>query len=177
MEDKHEENGGGAGEETGGREIRESDLLRGVKLLREIIDRMQMDVIITTSGDKGKTIFISGPDSGLLLGKKGQTLDALHFIFNRIVHRKLGVRGFMDVDVDGYRSRREKTLRKMALELAEKAKSEGKVIPIKPMNPRERRIVHLALSEVADIRTESLGHGEDRYVQIIPINKEDQTGE
>ena len=177
MEDKHEENGGGVAEETADREIRESDLLRGVKLLREIIDRMQMDVIITTSGGKGRTIFISGPDSGLLLGKKGQTLDALHFIFNRIVHRNLGVRGFMDIDVDGYRSKREKALKILALELAEKAKSEGKVIPIKPMNPRERRIIHLALSEVADIKTESEGQGEDRHVQIIPISVKKQTQE
>jgi len=145
-------------------------MLKGVKILRELIDRMQVNVIITTGGESdNRTIFISGPDSGLLVGKKGQTLDALHFIFNRIVHKQMGVRGFIDLDVDGYRSRREKAIRKMAVDLARKAKQEGKVIPIRPMGARERRIIHLALSEVNGIRTESEGEGKNRHVQIIPL--------
>jgi spoIIIJ-associated protein len=151
--------------------LSESDMLRGVKILRELIDRMQVNVIITTGGESDtRTIFISGPDSGLLVGKRGQTLDALHFVFNRIVHKQMGVRGFIDLDVDGYRSRREKAIRKMAVDLARKAKQEGKVIPIRPMGARERRIVHLALSEVSGIRTESEGEGKDRHVQIIPLH-------
>jgi len=157
-------------EAVGGVPLNESDLLKGVKILRELIDRMQVNVIITTGGGSdNRTISVSGPDSGLLVGKKGQTLDALHFLFNRIVHRRVGIRGFIDLDVDGYRSRREKAIRKMATDLAMKAKQEGKVIPIRPMNARERRIIHMTLSEMSDIKTESEGEGKDRYVQIIPI--------
>lgn len=151
--------------------LSETDLLRGVKILRELIDKMQVDVIITTGGEgASRTIFISGPDSGLLVGKKGQTLDALHFLFNRMVHRQLGLKGFIDLDVDGYRSRREEAIRKMAVDLADRARKEGKVIPIQPMNARERRIVHMALSEMGDVKTESEGIGKDRHVQIIPLN-------
>jgi spoIIIJ-associated protein len=151
--------------------LSETDLLRGVRILRELIDKMQVNVIITSGGDgDSRTLFISGPDSGLLVGKQGQTLDALHSIFNRMIHKQLGVKGFIDLDVDGYRSRREQALRKMAMDLARKAKEEGKVIPIRPMSARERRIVHLALSEVGDIKTQSEGEGKDRHVQIIPLN-------
>lgn len=171
MENETDDKGARNEEDSRNPPLSETDLLKGVRVLREIIDKMQVDVIITTGGEKdNRTIYVSGPDSGLLVGKKGQTLDALHFIFNRIMHRRLGIKGFIDLDVDGYRSRREKAIKKMVLDLAKKAKEEGKVIPIRPMNARERRIVHLALSDMRDVKTESEGEGKDRHVQIIPLD-------
>jgi len=161
-------------DETSLTPLSETDLLKSVKVLRELLDRMQVDVVITTkTQNDARTIFISGPDSGLLVGKQGQTLDALHFIFNRILHRKLGINGFVDIDVDGYRSRRELAIKKMAIELAKKAKKEGKIIPIQPMNARDRRIVHMTLSGMKDIKTESEGSGKDRHVKIIPLKSKD----
>lgn len=158
-----------------GEPITEAHILQGVKILREIIDRMNLDVIIVASKNDSSTISITGPDGGLLVGKKGRTLDELHFLFNRILRRKTGIDGFINIDVNGYRSRREEALKKMAFKLAEKAKREGKVIPIPPMNARSRRIIHLALASDKEVKTESEGEGNRRHVQIIPINIKQKT--
>ncbi len=149
-------------------EVSDADLFKAVRVIREIFDRMGLDVVISTGSAGSKLINVSGPDSGLVVGKHGQTLDALHFVLNRIMHRATGKKGFIDIDVEGYRSRRESAIRAQALEMASRARKEGCVLSFDPMSPRERRIVHMALADEPGIVTESQGTGDRRYVQIIP---------
>ena len=149
-------------------ELGDEDLFKAVRIMRELFERMGLDVVISTGQAGENLINVSGPDSGLVVGKKGQTLDALHFLLNRILHRTTGKRGFIDIDVEGYRSRREKVIKAQAREMAEEARSQGIVLDFDPMSPRERRLVHMALADEPGVRTESRGEGERRYVQVLP---------
>jgi spoIIIJ-associated protein len=154
-------------------QLGEADVFKAVRVVREIFDLMGLDVVISTGPPGSKLINVSGPDSGLVVGKRGHTLDALHFLLNRMMHRATGKKGFIDLDVEGYRSRREDALKAQAVELARQARTEGKVLSFDPMNARERRIVHLALVDEPGVHTESEGSGEDRRVQVFPDEPED----
>ena len=114
---------------------------------------------------------IEGKDAGRIIGKKGQTLSALQFLANRVVNRPGKYRRHVIVDAEGYRARREDTLTTMARRLGKQAVDEGKIITFEPMNPQDRRVVHLALAKFAGVVTKSDGEGEARRVQIIPVRR------
>lgn len=115
---------------------------------------------------------IKGDGSGLLIGKQGQTLDALQYLVNKVVRKpSSGGEGGKRVIVDSerYRERREESLRNMAFRMAEKARNQGKPIMLENMSPRERRIIHMALGELEGIKTESEGQDLERRLVIYPI--------
>jgi spoIIIJ-associated protein len=114
---------------------------------------------------------IEGKDAGRIIGKKGQTLTALQFLANRVVNRPGKRRRHVIVDAEGYRARREDTLTTMARRLGKQAVDEGKIITFEPMNPQDRRVVHLALAKYPGVVTKSDGEGEGRRVQIIPVRR------
>jgi spoIIIJ-associated protein len=114
---------------------------------------------------------IEGKDAGRVIGKKGQTLTALQFLANRVVNRPGRQRRHVIVDAEGYRARREDTLASMAKRLGKQAVDEGKIITFEPMNPQDRRVVHLALAKFPGVVTKSEGEGEARRVQIIPVRR------
>jgi len=114
---------------------------------------------------------IEGKDAGRIIGKKGQTLAALQFLANRVVNRPGKDRRHVIVDAEGYRARREDTLTTMARRLGKQAVDEGKIITFEPMNPQDRRVVHLALAKFPGVVTKSDGEGEARRVQIIPVRR------
>jgi spoIIIJ-associated protein len=114
---------------------------------------------------------IEGKDAGRVIGKKGQTLTALQFLANRVVNRPGKQRRHVIVDAEGYRARREDTLASMAKRLGKQAVDEGKIITFEPMNPQDRRVVHLALAKFPGVVTKSEGEGEARRVQIIPVRR------
>jgi len=114
---------------------------------------------------------IEGKDAGRIIGKKGQTLSALQFLANRVVNRPGKPRRHVIVDAEGYRARREDTLTSMARRLGKQAVEEGKIITFEPMNPQDRRVVHLALAKFPGVVTKSDGEGEARRVQIIPVRR------
>jgi spoIIIJ-associated protein len=114
---------------------------------------------------------IEGKDAGRIIGKKGQTLSALQFLANRVVNRPGKHRRHVIVDAEGYRARREDTLTSMARRLGKQAVDEGKIITFEPMNPQDRRVVHLALAKFPGVVTKSDGEGEARRVQIIPVRR------
>jgi spoIIIJ-associated protein len=114
---------------------------------------------------------IEGKDAGRIIGKKGQTLAALQFLANRVVNRPGKRRRHVIVDAEGYRARREDTLTTMARRLGKQAVDEGKIITFEPMNPQDRRVVHLALAKFPGVVTKSDGEGEGRRVQIIPVRR------
>ena len=114
----------------------------------------------------GLVFDIEGEDAGLLIGRKGETLDTFQFLVRYIVSYKLGGRVNLSVDVEGYQERRRQSLSNMALRVAGRVADTGRSISLEPMSPNERRIVHLALSDHPDVITESDGVGESRQVVI-----------
>ena len=116
----------------------------------------------------GPIIDINGDDSGLLIGRRGQTLQSLQFIVNLIVRNEFGEGVRVVLDVESYRQRRESSLRDMALKVAERVSQTGRSITLEPMSAADRRIVHISLADREDISTESVGFGDDRKVSIIP---------
>jgi len=115
----------------------------------------------------GPIIDLAGEDSGLLIGRRGQTLQALQFLVNLIVRKQFeGVR--VVLDVENYRQRREFQLRDMATKVAARVIQTNRSITLEPMPPADRRIIHTSLTDNPDVSTESTGEGEGRKVTIIP---------
>jgi spoIIIJ-associated protein len=137
-------------------------------LLVHLVDGPQVEEI---RGEDEETIHLSlsAADGGMIIGRRGQTLDALEHLVSRIVFRDDGERGLrIALDVEGYRQRREESLRELAQRLATKAKETGAVVTLNPMSPRDRRIVHLALQADPDVSTVSQGEGSFRRLLITP---------
>ena len=102
----------------------------------------------------------------LLIGRRGETLSALQLLVNLIVSKQTGHREHIIVDAEGYRVRREQNLRSMALRVANQVRRSGHPVVLEAMPPNERRIIHIALAESADISTESTGEGDQRRVVV-----------
>ena len=137
--------------------------------LDEILKLMGMEAEVTTSLEGGRVMAdIKSENGAILIGKKGQTLNALQLIVNLIVNRDEKTRTRVIVDTEGYRQRRENALVKMAREVADEVKSKGKPRELEPMNPAERRVIHLALKNDKDVETTSKGEGNFRRVVVSP---------
>ncbi|NLY75758.1 MAG: protein jag [Firmicutes bacterium] len=108
---------------------------------------------------------INGKDLGILIGKRGQTLDSIQYLVNLAVNKGRTEKERIIVDVAGYRKRREDTLRRLAIKLADKVRREGKKQVLEPMTPHERRIIHSTLQGYKEIMTYS--EGEDPYRHVI----------
>ncbi len=139
----------------------------------ELISLMDVDVMCNLrqaeSEEVGGPLFeIEGDDSGLLIGRKGETLRSLQFMVRFLVSRKTGERANLSVDVEGYDDRRRQSLSNLANRVAQRVVKTGRSIELEPMNPRERRLVHITLAESGDVYTESSGIGEGRRVVILP---------
>ena len=117
---------------------------------------------------RGPVIDLAGEDSGLLIGRRGQTLQALQFLVTLIVRKQLGEDVRVILDVENYRQRRETSLRDMATKVASRVAQTNRSITLEPMSPADRRIIHTSLSEHPEVRTESAGEGENRKVTIMP---------
>ena len=116
----------------------------------------------------GPVIDLAGEDSGLLIGRRGQTLQALQFLVTLIVRKELGEDVRVVLDVENYRQRRENSLRDMAAKVASRVAQTNRSITLEPMSPADRRIIHTSLSQHPGVRTESAGEGENRKVTIMP---------
>lgn len=111
---------------------------------------------------------VKGEDLGILIGRHGDTLASLQYILRLIIAHHQKTRVFLTIDIEGYKQRRYKALRELALNLAQRAKSTGQMMTLEPMPADERRVVHLALSVNPDVTTQSVGEGEVRKVVIQP---------
>ena len=141
------------------------------KTLREILERMGIEAEVSAFDDGERIILDAhGEESGLIIGKKGSTLDALQYVINRIISKKPSDGPTVVVDAEGYRGRREDSLTDLARRLAEKAVKTGRPVPVEPMSPHDRRILHQALVEHEGVTTESDGEGSFRRVVIYPKN-------
>ena len=119
----------------------------------------------------GPIIDLTGEDSGLLIGRRGQTLQALQFLVTLMVRRQYGEEVRVVLDVENYRQRRENSLRDMAGKVAARVVQTGRSITLEPMPPADRRVVHTFLTDTPGVRTESTGEGESRKVMVIPVRE------
>ena len=137
--------------------------------LQRILDLMDLQASVEEREQDGNQVLdIVGPDLAILIGKHGQTLEALQFILNLIVNRNAVDRTRVIVDVGGYRQRRERTLRELAQRMARRALQEQCPIALEPMQASERRIVHMALADDLEVETYSQGEDPMRKVIIAP---------
>ncbi len=125
-----------------------------------------------SEGVGGPVFDIDGDDSGLLIGRRGGTLRALHFLVNLIAGAQLGENPSIQIDVAGYMDRRYKSLTNLALNIASRVAGSGQPITLEPMPPNERRAVHVALAEHQDVTTESIGAGDGRQVVVRPRSEQ-----
>jgi len=144
-------------------------------VLLELLSHLGVDgrVSIRAAEEPGSVILdVTGDSGGLLIGRRGQTLDALEYVINRIAARhEDGDTGRVTIDVERYRERRREYLTTLALRLADKAKKTGHAVTLNPMTPRDRRIVHLALKDDPAVDTLSHGDGHFRKIMILPAER------
>lgn len=119
-------------------------------------------------GEPPLVLDVRGPGTDVLVGYRGETLAALQRITRLIVGREMAGRVRLVVDVDGFKARREQSLRRLAQRMAEQAVRTSHTAVLEPMSPYERRIVHIALREHPQVTTQSIGEGDRRKVTIIP---------
>lgn len=137
------------------------------KFLAGVFKGMDLDVAMEKMVNEERILLnLRGKGLGILIGKHGQTLNALQYLTNLAAGRLYHHRYFVMLDVENHRSRREQTLTALAKRLAEKAKRTGESVELEPMEPGERRIIHLALQADPDIVTDSEGEGSGRHVVI-----------
>ena len=141
--------------------------------LREIVDRIAREIGVRCSldvveSDEELRVTCTGGELGLLIGKHGQTIDAIQYLANAILFRDRDDRKPVVVDAAGYRARRQATLDALALRSAERAAATGQRVELDPMTAVERKIVHEKLKEDPEVETVSEGTEPNRYVVILP---------
>ncbi len=151
--------------------------LKARDLLAGVLSRMTFECQVTAT-ETNDTIILSieGDDSGLLIGRRGQNLDALQYILNKAVNKSDTDRKMIIVDSEAYRKRREESLLSMAERIREKVKKTQKPLSLAHMNAHDRRIIHLALQEDETLITKSRGEGEYRKVIVLPAKRPNAGG-
>ena len=145
------------------------------ELMSRILELMGERAVITAhlEEDDRISLHIDTADAGLLIGKQGQTLEALQYLLTKMAAKKSRRKVRVVIDIESYRARHEQALEQLALKSGEKAKKSGKPVTLNPMNPHDRRIVHLALQEDKELKTMSRGEGLYKKVVIYPVKKKE----
>jgi spoIIIJ-associated protein len=140
-----------------------------VEFTRGLLDLMGLpgDVVVTRREEKRLALNVETESSGILIGKQGSTLEAFQFIVNLAAGRQGGDSTRIVVDTQGYRNRREKSLVRMANQVADQLRRNGGSRLLEAMNPFERRLIHTALAEHGDIETVSEGDGLYKRIRVI----------
>ncbi len=143
-------------------------------LLEELIDRWSMDLTVTTAvSDDTVRLSLDGPDAPRLAAEDGRLLDSLQYLLSKMTSRLLTDNVRVLLDAAGFRNSRDEKLREHASGRAQEALDTGKKLRLDPLNPYERRVVHLALKEIPGIRTYSIGRGYLKRVTIEPLRDEE----
>jgi spoIIIJ-associated protein len=160
-----------SGPDTRRIENREEQTREATEILAKILELMGEKGEITEGEHDPESIElqVKGDGSGILIGRHGQTLDALEYIVNRILARRVKEAASIVIDTESYRARRRNQIHRMALSMGEQAKREHATVKLEPMPPRDRRIVHLALKDDPLITTRSQGEGYLRTIEISPV--------
>ncbi len=154
-----------------GAALDESDQAAAARaLVAQLVETLGVEADVVAH-DEAEAIVVtcSGPDVGLLIGRHGQTIDAVQYLLNVIAYRAYGEeKRDVVVDAAGYRARRQATLETLALRVAERVRESGEREELEPMTAVERKVVHLSLKEVAGVGTASEGTEPNRYVVVVP---------
>jgi spoIIIJ-associated protein len=141
----------------------------GLSALQKIVDFITEGATVSADTDASRIIFnVAGGNSSVLIGKRGQTLEALQYLVEKIVNKKSDQRIRILVDVEGYLEQRKTNLKSLASRMAEKAIKINKPVTIGQMNAYDRRTVHLHLKDNQEVRTQSIGEGYYRKLVIFP---------
>lgn len=146
----------------------EDETIRYVeKFVKDTLKAMDMDVEITSSIDKDGALYVDmkGENMGILIGKRGQTLDSLQYLANRVANKHQSGYVRVKLDTENYRARREETLKHLAKNIAHKVKRNRRPVILEPMNPYERRIIHSTLQSDPYVTTHS--EGEEPYRKVV----------
>ncbi|MCA9669944.1 MAG: KH domain-containing protein [Myxococcales bacterium] len=137
---------------------------------RELVTLMGYEAEVSARYDDDEQLWVEldGEDIDRLIGKKGQTLDALQLVLAKIVGRQIDDAPPLTLDVGGYRRRRAASLEELAFRLKDKVLESGKAVALNPMSARDRRIIHMTLRDVEGVATRSEGEGLDRRLLIVP---------
>jgi len=161
----------GAATPAGGDELLETTSA----IVHTLLSKMKVEAQVTTAygeasddGEAPVLVDIRGEDLSVLIGRRSETLNALQYIAGLMVSKQAGHYVQLVVDVEGFRTRREKQLRQLARRMAEEAIRTGKRQVLEPMSAADRRIVHIELREEASVTTESIGADPNRKVTIVP---------
>lgn len=149
-----------------------SDLVKiSTEVIETLLSKMNASAVVNLlqamKEDTGGPSFnIEGDDSGLLIGRRGETLKALQFIVRFMVGKQLGTRAQLFLDVEGYQERRYQSLANLAQRVAQRVSNSGRPVTLEPMPSNERRIIHVTLANHRSVSTESSGSGDGRQVTI-----------
>lgn len=138
------------------------------EFLQKIFNAMRIEVVMEkfiNKNDGSVTFRLHGNDMGILIGKHGQTLDSLQYLTNLVANKNSSERVRIVIDVEDYRDRRIETLNRLATRLADKVKRTGERVALEPMNPHERKIIHMALQ--GDRKVTTLSEGDDPYRHVV----------
>lgn len=143
------------------------------EILSKLLEALGIQSKVAVEVDPGSespnafVLNIVGDDLGVLIGRRGETLRDLEYLTRLMVAQKTGKPAKLVVDVEGYRTRRERVLRELAKRMAERVEASRQPITLEAMPPNERRIIHLTLRDHPGVRTNSIGEGDHRRVMIL----------
>lgn len=152
-----------AAEELGGQAEAAEEFLQG------LIEAMDLDADVSTSlTSQAALLELTGEELGLLIGRRGSTLEALQEVTRAAVQRRTGQRAWINLDIEGYRARRRVIVERKARSVAARVRKSGRPQELEPMSAYERKIVHDSLADFRGVRTSSDGEGQERHVVISP---------
>jgi spoIIIJ-associated protein len=153
----------------------DSPLTEAKAILETILSHINIPATVQANWEEEQIrLDISTNGSGLLIGKRGQTLHSLQLVVNKIFNKQSSRKVHIVIDTENYRDRRRQALTEVALQLASRAKKTGKPAISSPLSAYDRRIIHLALKEDRDLRTKSKGEGSLRKVMVLPVKKSEE---
>jgi spoIIIJ-associated protein len=154
------------------------EMLKATAVLEEILKLLHFELKVTAFFEDGAiTLDVEKDMTNILIGKRGETLDALQYLVNRIINKDTNEdKRRVVVDIGGYRMRKNKSLVLLAKKTSSKVKACGRPISITPMNSHDRRIIHITLEKDKDVRTESFGEGPLKRVVVFPMSNGGSTG-
>ena len=148
--------------------VNDESVMAAKEFLQKVFNAMKINVVMEkfiNKNDGSVTFKLHGDDMGILIGKHGQTLDSLQYLTNLVANKNSNERVRVIIDVEDYRDRRIETLTRLANRLADKVKRTGERVALEPMNPHERKIIHMALQ--GDRRVTTLSEGDEPYRHVV----------
>lgn len=148
--------------------VNDEAIAKAREFLQKVFNAMKIEVVMekfVNKNDGTVTFKLHGADMGILIGKHGQTLDSLQYLTNLVANKNSAERVRVIIDVEDYRDRRIETLNRLAYRLADKVKRSGERVALEPMNPHERKIIHMALQN--DRRVTTLSEGDEPYRRVV----------